>query len=617
MSADESDTQFEILLEHLKRIRGFDFTGYKRASLRRRVNKRLQALGIAGYVEYVDYLETHSREFSDLFDTILINVTSFFRDREAWDFLAREIIPRILQANSGEIRVWSAGCASGQEAYTLAMVMCEAMGAEAFRARVKIYATDIDEDALSQARHATYTTADLEDVPQELREKYFITAEGHHTFRPDLRRSVIFGRHDLVQDAPISRLDLLVCRNTLMYMNAETQQRILNRLHFAMKEDGFLFLGKAEMLLTHANLFSPVELRYRIFTKSASGRVRDRLPAPGIPATENAVTAGDRQALLSQLSFTNGIEGQIIVDNAGHLVLANDQACRLFNLKQQDIGRPLKDMEVSYRPLDLRSLADQVLSDRRTIRLSSVVHKTNRATTHVLDVHVIPVFGTASAPIAVSIAFLDVTKFHELGESLKTSHQELETTNEELQSTNEELETTNEELQSTNEELETTNEELQSANEELETTNEELQSTHEELSATNEELRVLTQEKNSSKSFLESILASVPSAVVVLDRSWNVRVWNDTAADLWGPRAAEVFGRDFFRLDIALPTDELRKPLEDFVAQGGTYEVLPVDTVDRRGRRIKLQLRVTPLTRHPGQHIGIVLLMDRVVHVDR
>jgi two-component system CheB/CheR fusion protein len=182
------------------------------------------------------------------------------RDKTAWNYLQHQTLPRLLNEKSErrQIRIWSAGCASGEEAYTLAMILAEALGIDQFRQRIKIYATDIDEEALTQARHASYSDRDLKSVPDELQQKYFEEVGGRSVFRPDLRRVVIFGRHDLVQDAPISRLDLLVCRNTLMYFNAETQARILDRFHFALNNTGILFLGKAEMLLTHANIFTPI-----------------------------------------------------------------------------------------------------------------------------------------------------------------------------------------------------------------------------------------------------------------------------------------------------------------------------------------------------------------------
>jgi two-component system, chemotaxis family, CheB/CheR fusion protein len=223
MTTSPDNDDIEVLLDYLRRNRGFDFTGYKRTSLGRRINKRMQEVGVQTYLDYVDYLEVVPDEFTHLFNTILINVTGFFRDPPAWDYVAEEVLPRIMNVRGpgGPLRMWSAGCASGQEAYTLGMLCAEALGVEGFRERVKIYATDVDEEALNQARSARYTAKEVEGVPADLLQRYFErNGHGHFVFSKDLRRSVIFGRHDLIQDAPISRIDLLVCRNTLMYFNS-------------------------------------------------------------------------------------------------------------------------------------------------------------------------------------------------------------------------------------------------------------------------------------------------------------------------------------------------------------------------------------------------------------
>src|SRR5947208_564035 len=271
------DPQFELLLAHLKEARGFDFTGYKRSSLGRRVNRRMSQVGVSGYGDYLDYLEVHPEEFTALFNTVLINVTSFFRDPDAWNYLGDEVLPQLLAAKevNSPIRVWSAGCASGEEAYSLAMLFAEILGPDEFRDRVKVYATDVDEEQLAEARQATYPEESLSALSPERKERFFEHFAGRYVFRKDLRRTVIFGRNDLVQDSPISRVDLLLCRNTLMYFNAETQARILSRFHFALAGGGVLFLGKAEMLLSHSNLFLPIDLKRRIFRK-----VPQRLPAP-------------------------------------------------------------------------------------------------------------------------------------------------------------------------------------------------------------------------------------------------------------------------------------------------------------------------------------------------
>jgi two-component system, chemotaxis family, CheB/CheR fusion protein len=274
-----ADRDLEVLLDYLRRSRGFDFTGYKRTSLSRRIDKRMEEVGADGYLGYLDHLEVDPEEFTQLFNTILLNVTGFFRDPPAWEYLAAEIMPRLVAGKDDDepIRIWSAGCASGEEAYTLAMVAAGTLGPEAIRERVKIYATDVDEEALTQARQARYSAKQVEGVPPELLERYFERNGEGYVFSKELRRSVIFGRHDLLQDAPISRIDLLVCRNTLMYLNSETQAHVLARFSFALREGGFLLLGKAEMLLAHTNLFTSVDLRSRVFQKVPGATLRERL----------------------------------------------------------------------------------------------------------------------------------------------------------------------------------------------------------------------------------------------------------------------------------------------------------------------------------------------------
>jgi two-component system CheB/CheR fusion protein len=323
-TADDEARVFEALLDYLRRVRGFDFTGYKRSSLKRRVQKRMSVREIENFSEYLDYLEADPDEFTALFNTILINVTSFFRDPDAWSYLQEEVLAPLLaeKPQNETIRVWSTGCASGQEAYTLAIVLAELLGTEQFKQRVKIYATDVDEEALAQARQAKYTAKELQPIPSNLHERYFEQVGDRYVFRSDLRRVIIFGRHDMVQDAPIPRLDLLVCRNALMYFNAETQARILARFHFALNEMGTLFLGKAEMLLAHTTLFLPIDLQHRIFRKVLRINTRDRLLF---------LSQGDDEAnirlkehiRLREVAFDAVLIPQIILDVSGTLILAN------------------------------------------------------------------------------------------------------------------------------------------------------------------------------------------------------------------------------------------------------------------------------------------------------
>ena len=477
---------FEQILRYLEQTRGFDFTAYKRTTLMRRVMKRMQMINVAGFDEYLDYLQVHQEEFAALFNTILINVTSFFRDPEVWATLRDEIVPVLLAArkDEGPVRVWSAGCASGQEPYSLAMLFAEAVGAEALRERVKIYATDADEDALTEARTATYSPRHVSDVPEGLLAKYFDSVNGNFVVNRDLRRAVIFGRHDLLQDAPISRVDLLLCRNTLMYFNSEAQSRIVQRLYFSLNPAGYAILGRAEMLFTHAAIFTPVDLKRRVFRTIPKANSRDRL----LVMSQRGGEAPSRDDRLRDLAFEHDPIAQLVLDADGMLAAANAPARHKFHINPRDIGRPFQDLEVSYRPAEIRGALDRSIQQRGEVRLSDVPWTVSGALRH-FDAIVCPVFEDGAELVGIRISFHDITELRSLQTELQHSKQELETAYEELQSTNEELETTNEELQSTVEELETTNEELQSANEELETMNEELQSTNEELQAMNDELR--------------------------------------------------------------------------------------------------------------------------------
>ena len=606
-----TDPQFEKLLVYLKESRGFDFTGYKRSSLMRRVDRRMAQVDVAGYAEYLEHLELHQDEFTALFNTILINVTGFFRDPDSWDHLRAEVLEPVVAAKAPDepIRLWSAGCASGEEAYSLAMLMAEILGPEAFRQRVKIYATDVDDEQLNEARQASYGEREAGAVPPELLERYFDTAGNRFVFRKDLRRSVIFGRNDLVQDAPISRIDVLTCRNTLMYFNAETQARILNRFHFALVDGGALFLGKAEMLLSHSSVFTPSDLKRRVFRK---------VPRPTLQAGTafaEPVPAPDRGGLvgLDQLrseAFLAHPTAQIVVTSDGLVALGNRRADTLFGVSTRDVGRPFRDLEVSYRPAELRKFIEQAQVERRTLHLPDIEWARPGGDPVHLDVQINPLVSGDSRLLGVALIFHDVTAAHRLRGELERANRELETAYEELQSTVEELETTNEELQSTVEELETTNEELQSTNEELETMNEELQSTNDELQSMNDQLHASTAELDRANAFLDAILAGLRAGVAVVDRDLQVRVWNRRAENLWGLRSEEVQAQHLLNLDIGLPTERLRPALKQVLAGEREVEPVQLDAVDRRGRAIMVRVTCSPLAGLADVPAGVLIVME-------
>src|SRR6516162_5979223 len=600
---EETDSTLEDLLTFIRDSRGFDFTGYKRSSLARRIRKRMHEAGSADFVDYRDRLESSAEEFGLLFNTILINVTGFFRDTDTWTFLQGEVMPELLADLDGEreVRVWSAGCASGEEAYSLAIAFSEALGVEETAKRVKIYGTDIDDEALRDARIGLYSAKNLEGLPAEMRDKYFEQNGTQFSFRPDLRRRVIFGRHDITRDAPISRLDLLVCRNTLMYFNVETQSQVIDRFHFALRERGYLFLGKAEMLLSDGERFEVVSMRQRIFRRRPGVAVPryQTVPVRFDMAGGPEVREVSRKRQLRDLALDSAPFAAIGIDAEGIVALVNSQMRTLFGMSSRDIGRPFHDLEISYRPVELRSLIERAHAEHRVIRLNSVERRLGGDDTQYLDIHIHPLWGSDGLSAGVMLIFVDATLNTRLQLEVKRNREELDTAHEELQSTNEELETTNEELQSSIEELETTNEELQSGNEELETMN--------------EEMRLRTAELDEARIFLEGVLSSVAAGVVVLDAELLVRSWNSGAEELWGLRADEVRNQPFFNLDFGLPVASLRDIVQQCLTSGRRAGPVQVAAINRIGRSITCMVTCSPLKdKNDGNGDGAVLLMEEI-----
>jgi two-component system CheB/CheR fusion protein len=611
--SDETDESFEALVLYVRDTRGFDFTGYKRTSLMRRVRYRMEQVGAETYDEYLDLLQANANEFDSLFNAILINVTSFFRDPSAWEFVRTSVIPDMLArlGPDAPIRLWSAGCASGQEAFTLAMLLAESLEPEDFRLRVKIYATDADEDALAYARVASYEARAVESVPEPFLTKYFDHVGSRYVISKDLRRAVIFGRNDLVRDAPISRVDLLSCRNTLMYLNAETQRKVLGRLHFALAPAGVLFLGHAEMLLSHTDRFAPIELKHRIFAR-APGSDSD------LARLDTALLRPERHGDLSglvpvrDLAFRASPVAQLVVTGDDTVAMINRQAEVTFGLSGRDIGRLLRDLEVSYRPVELRAYVEQAKVERRSARIQDVSWQQPGAETTWFEISVNPLVDGDNGLVGISIVFFDVTANRILVDKVVQTNSQLESAYEELQSTNEELETTNEELQSTVEELETTNEELQSTNEELETINEELQSTNAELQTINETLRERSGQLDEAKRFLDGLVTSVHFGMIVIDREMRVLTWNRGCEQMWGLRAEETVGAVLTSLDSGLPTAELRPMIGTAFVDQDSVGDERIDAVNRRGRHITVRVVCTAFRIDMGSADGALLLMEEI-----
>ena len=625
--ASEQDLSLTELVNELAAQRRLDLRGYKLGTLQRRMSKRMRQLNIASHADYLRRIQEDPTEVNELLHAVLINVTEFFRDPPAWEVLRTSVLPDLLGGmGSGDVfRAWCAGCASGEEPYSLAMLLAGYFGERLPERDIKIYATDNDEDALNVARRAEYPRERLRRVRPEWREKYLQGNGNTMRLIRELRRLVIFGRSNILADAPISHCNLVICRNLLIYFDNASQQQIFKRLHYALEPNGILFLGKAESKLSESQVFRAVSPRWRIFQKLApadgEGRLGVREATMADPATNHAAEEELRRKKLEQRHLLDSLKsGVILLDGSDTVTTHNDAAMRILGIEStQLIGQKIQKTEIADRCPELPArlegnhrapvqanfrcwLKTPADGDERliSVTLKPILREDGHRTgtlMHCEDV-------TPQERLRATVEQLESTS-----EELQSSNEELETANEELQSTNEELETTNEELQSTNEELETTNEELQSTNEELETANEELQSLNEELENMNEELEHRTRELNEHTQRYAETLHSMPFPVILVDGGQKVQLWNAAAQKLLGASDTSVPGVELSQLPVS------GKLLDALVQRCGSVlesrraAVLSKQLV-KPGSRQQFDIHITPVSRGDSGIDGVLIVFE-------
>ena len=554
-----SDVTLKDLLQELAEQRNFDFRGYKKTTLERRFRRRMFQLNLGGYAEYSEYIREHPDEVNQLLNTLLINVTEFFRDPPAWEILRHEILPPLLKRikPGHSFRAWSAGCASGEEPYSIAILMAEHFGPRISDYDVKIYATDIDEEALSAARRGEYSLDAVRGVRPEWREKYF-QGKGLLRVNREIRRLVIFGRSNLAHDAPISHVNLLVCRNLLIYFDSDLQKQILTRMHYALEPRGVLFLGKSESQLTNSPHFHRLNGRWRIFERVASVPEEERSDArpekldhaaPQAPALHELDGLRQQQRYLMETLRV----GVFALSGDDIITQHNTSALTLCGLPPMNLVRQrLQDTDLFIRIPDLGARLQATRLNNESSRFPARIRMGSEE--KLLEVTLRPLLDDKGQRRGTLMYLEDQT----VQEKLQTTIEELESTSEELQSANEELETTNEELQSTNEELETTNEELQSTNEELETTNEELQSLNEELETTNQELEERTKDLDQINNVYVQTLEKIRLPVMLVNQERQIEFWNTMALRLFGFKSKPPVNLSLEQLPLS---EELRRLL--------------------------------------------------------
>lgn len=571
---------------------GHDFSGYKTRTFMRRVVRRMQVTQHAAIEGYVERLRQEPQEVNALFRDLLINVTNFFRDADAFESLAASVVPKLFENRGADdtVRVWVPGCSTGEEVFSIAMLLREHMDQLSVVPRVQIFATDIDDRALSVARVARYPEALLDSVSPERRKRFFIPDGGSYVVSKDVRELCVFSPHSVVRDPPFSRIDLVSCRNLLIYFGAEAQNQVIPTFHYALRPDGYLFLGSAENVSQFAELFVPIEKKHRIFRRRSDVTSSIRLPILISALKPGQLNELRRRPPLSGLLLRQTVD-EYVLDrfSPAHVVTNRDGDVIYYSSKtgkylEAPPGAPTRQLLTLARKglrLDLRTAFREAVETGRDASREGVALESDAGGVQIVDILVEP-FGDGGNEPLYMIVFLDrgsVLSHEEALIRTNSAHhgaalhveRELRETRDRLQSMIEEYETALEELKSSNEELVSVNEEMQSTNEELEASKEELQSVNEELHTVNAELGNKVDALDRSNSDLQNLFESTDVATVFLDRALTIRSYTPTVARIFnilpGDRGRPITDLSS-RLNLAGLAEEIGRVLD----KGGTLE---------------------------------------------
>jgi two-component system, chemotaxis family, CheB/CheR fusion protein len=601
-----------------------DFSHYKQTTIRRRIGRRMAVHKIQDIADYFRYLQQNPVEIQTLFKDLVICVTSFFRDLDAFKTLENRVIEEILNTKSGDqdIRVWVAGCGTGEEALSIAILFDEAMERSGKHLNLQIFSTDIDKDSINKARQGEYPESIAADITPERLKRYFIKKDGTYKVKQEIRETVIYAEQNLISDPPFSRLDLISCRNVLIYLDADLQRQILPLFHFTLNPNGFLFLGSSESIGGAAELFGPVDVKWKIFRRK--GPVRHHLadyPAlTQLPAAQIKIAGKelmplevDARTLMEKVVLEEYAPPSILINNRYEVLYFQGNTSRFLSMPR---GKPdfniLNLAHEDLRP-QLLTILHQSVIDKKIVTGKPIPFRKPEGGMGYLLVTVRPL-GNPGTDNVYLVVFNELPspppakkvkgkpperpEDEPRGEALE---HELQATKEYLQTTVEELEASNEELKSTNEELQSTNEELQSTNEELETAKEELQSTNEELVTVNSELNNKIDELTEVNNDITNLLSSTEIGTIFLGQDLCIKRFTPAATRLFNLIPSDV-GRSI--KDIAPKTEyeDLWKDAEQVLH---SLQVKEIEVKSRSGETYAT--RILPYRTRENVIDGVVL----------
>ena len=589
----------------LRRQTGNDFTYYKPTTIQRRIRRRMLLHKLDRLENYVRYLQDNPAEVDQLFHDLLINVTGFFRDPDAFVVLAEKVFPSLKDRSADvPIRIWVPGCATGEEAYSLAIAMLEYLGDSAGNIAIQIFATDIDENAIAVARSGVYPESISQDVSEERLRRFFVKVEGGYQISKYIRDMCIYAVQNVSKDPPFSRLDLISCRNLLIYLGPVLQKKIMAVFHYALKPSGSLLLGSAESIGGFSDYYRVIDSKEKVYAKKSVatpmqmefGTSAGYTPAP-MPKSDfsSLSSTGERFDLtreVDDLLMNEFTPAGVVIDNNMDILQFRGRTGRYLESPPGEASLNVLKMAREDLMLDLNGVVRQALSSGKAARKEGIKVKCN-GKQRLINIEVLPIKAEGNAERFFLVVFDDVTPPGEAqvsaagaGKRKKLDDirvtelgQELAATKEYLQSVIEQQETSNEELRSANEEIQSSNEELQSINEELETAKEELQSTNEELATVNDELGNRNLELDQSNSDLNNLVSSINIPLVILGTDQRVRRFSPRAEKLLKLIGGDV-GRLFSDIKANISVDGLDEIIDRVV---DTLQAIEVEAQDDNG----------------------------------
>jgi two-component system CheB/CheR fusion protein len=634
------DEELRRIYAQLRVARGVDFTQYRQTTVRRRIVRRMLLQRVSTLAEYVEHLRRHPQELDALFQDMLIRVTSFFRDPEVFDLLKTRVFPELTRdrANDDPVRIWVPGCSSGEEAYSLAIALLESLSSDVRAATpLQLFATDISEAAIEKARAGIYPSSIAMDISADRLRRYFLKVERGYQIDKAIRDMCVFARQNVTSDPPFSRIDMVSCRNLLIYLEPALQRRVIPIFHYALKRSGYLLLGNSETTGSSAELFTVIDKRHRIYAKS-------KVATPSLdfgagPAARVPGAGGERAAALrdTSIDLDRDVERAImsryappgVVVDEDHQILQfrgytgaylepapGEASLGLFKMAREglliELRAALHRAQTAQEPVRTGVLSIRSEGGYRDVVVQVLPLRPGRApgepARHYLVLFETPFAGEGAATHSSAVAPGEP----ETAPVVERLKHELASTREYLQSIIEEQEATNEELQSANEEILSSNEELQSINEELETAKEELQSTNEELTTVNEELQSRNQELVAANSDLHNSLASINLPIVMLTNDLRIRRFTPMAE-----RALHLIPTD-----IGRPLGDIKPKIDVPDLEQTVREVLTSMTErnqvvkDSTGRRFAMRIRPYRTGDNRVEGVVIYLLdMDELAQV--